>query len=61
MVVLLRVVIISSNVKFMGFPSGSAIKNPPVNAGEVDLIPGWERAPREGNDSPLQYSCLEIP
>ena len=41
-----------------GFPGGSAIKNLPANAGEVDSIPGSERCPREGNGNPLQYSCL---
>ena len=25
-----------------GVPGGSAVKNPPVNAGDPDLIPGWE-------------------
>ena len=25
-----------------GFPGGSAVKNPPMNAGDPDLIPGWE-------------------
>ena len=25
----------------MGFPGGSVIKNPPANAGELGLIPGW--------------------
>ena len=25
------------------------------------LIPGWGRCPGEGNDNPLQYSCLENP
>ena len=42
-----------------GFPGGSVVKNPPVNAGnagDTDLIPGQ---PRHGN--PLQYSCLENP
>ena len=38
---------------------GSAIKNPPANAEEAGLIPGWRRSPGEGNDNPLQYSCLE--
>ena len=28
--------------------------------GAVDLIPGWEKS-GEGNDNPLQYSCLENP
>ena len=35
------------------------IKNPPANAGDPGLIPGWGRSPGEGNDNPLQYSCLE--
>ena len=39
-----------------GFPGGSVVKNPPANAGDVDLIPGSERSPREGNCNPLQYS-----
>ena len=29
------------------------------NAGDLASIPGSERAPREGNGNPLQYSCLE--
>ena len=40
------------------------LKNPPDNArnaGELDSIPGSGRYPREGNDYPLQYSCLENP
>ena len=35
------------------------VKNLPANAGEADLIPGSGRSPGEGNDNPLQYSCLE--
>ena len=38
------------------------VKNPPANSGDIrdsDLIPGSGRSPREGNGSPLQYSCLE--
>ena len=35
------------------------VKNPPANAGCVGLIPGSRRSPGEGNDNPLQYSCLE--
>ena len=31
------------------------------NAGDLDSIPGWGRSPGEGNDNPLQYSCLENP
>ena len=29
--------------------------------GDVGLIPGFGRSPREGNGNPLQYSCLENP
>ena len=38
------------------------VKNPPANAGDirdVGLIPRSGRFPGGGNDSPLQYSCLE--
>ena len=48
----------------MGFPDGSVIKNPPVNAGDIrDMgsFPGSGRSPREGHGNPLQYSCLENP
>ena len=31
----------------MGFPGGSVVKNPPANAGDVDLIPGPGRSPVE--------------
>ena len=43
---------------------GSAVKNLPVNAGDVrDMgsIPVWGRAPGEGNGNPLHYACLENP
>ena len=42
-----------------GFPRGSVVKKPPVNAGDVSLIPGLGRSPGGGNGNPLQYSCLE--
>ena len=45
----------------MGFPSGSVVKNPPANAGDMGLILGSERSIGEGNGNPLQYSCLENP
>ena len=31
------------------------------NAGDLNLIPVLGRFPGEGNDNPLQYSCLENP
>ena len=37
----------------MGFPGGSAVKNPPANAGDMDSIPGSGRSPGEGNGYPL--------
>ena len=40
------------------------VKTPPANAGDrgdSGSIPGSGRFPGEGNDSPLQYSCLENP
>ena len=45
----------------MGFPDGSAIKNPPANAGDACSIPGTGRSPGEGNGNLLQYSCLGNP
>ena len=45
----------------LGFPGGSAVKNPPADAGDVGLIPGLGRSPRGGNGNPLQYSCQGIP
>ena len=42
----------------------SLVKNLSANAGDIrDLssIPGLKRDPEEGNDNPLQYSCLENP
>ena len=37
------------------------VKNLPVNAGDTGSNPGLGRSPREGNGTPLQYSCLEDP
>ena len=41
-----------------GFPGGSAVKNPPANAGAftggAGQIPGWGRSPGGGHGSPLQ-------
>ena len=40
------------------------VKNPRANAEDArdtGSIPGSGRSPREGNDTPLQYSCLENP
>ena len=37
------------------------LKNSPVNAGEVGLIPGLGRSFGGGHGNPLQHSCLENP
>ena len=42
-----------------GFPGGSDSKESACNAGDPGLIPRSGRSPGEGNDYPLQYSCLE--
>ena len=40
------------------------VKNLPTNTadtGDLGVIPGSGRSPREGNGNPLQCSCLENP
>ena len=44
---------------FLGFPGGSAGKEPAHNAGSPGSIPGLGRSPGEGKGYPLQYSDLE--
>ena len=44
---------------YQGFSGDSMVKNLPANVGDVGLIPGSGRSPREGNGNPLHYSCLE--
>ena len=46
---------------YVDFSRGSVVKNLPANAGDMGLILGLERFPGEGNDNPVQYSCLENP
>ena len=41
------------------FPSGSVVKNPSANAGDVGSISGFARSPGRRNGNPRQYSCLE--
>ena len=40
------------------FPDGSVVENPPVNAGDIDLIPGVGKICWNKKWQPLQYSCL---
>ena len=42
--------------------SGSVVKNPPANVGDIrdaGSIPGSGRSPEGGHGNPFQYSCLE--
>ena len=44
--------------------AGSVVKNPHADAGDAadaGSIPGLGRSPGEGNENPLQSSCLENP
>ena len=34
------------------------VKNPPANSGDAGSIPGSGKYLGEGNNNPLQYSCL---
>ena len=43
----------------MGFPGGSDSKESICNAGDLGLIPGVGKSPREEDSYPLQYSGLE--
>ena len=40
-------------------PGGSDGKASACNVGDLGSIPRLGRSPGEGNDNPLQYSCLE--
>ena len=44
-------------INVFGFPGGSVAENLSANARDADSIPESGRHPREGNGSPLQYSC----
>ena len=43
----------------MDFPGGSDGKASAFNVGDLGSMPRSGRSPGEGNDNPLQYSCLE--
>ena len=44
---------------YIDFLGGSDGKESACNEGDLVSIPGSRRCPVEGNDNPLQYSCLE--
>ena len=43
---------------YLGLPRWLSGKESACQAGDSDLAPGSGRSPGEGNDKPLQYSCL---
>ena len=45
----------------MGFSGGSDGKESTCNVGDLSSVLGSGRCPGEGNDNPLQYSCLGNP
>ena len=45
---------------FLGFPFGSAVKEPTCNAGDLSSVPGLGRSPGERKGYLLQYSDLEL-
>ena len=45
----------------VGFPGGSAVKNPPANAGDAGLIPGSERSLEEEMATHSSILAWEIP
>ena len=48
-------------INWMDYPGASPVRDLPVNAGDVGLMPGLGGSPGEGNGNPLQYSCLGHP
>ena len=45
----------------MSFLVLQRLKPSACNVGDLGSIPGSGRSPEEGNNNPLQYSCLENP
>ena len=56
-----RFVIHSLSLVQKSFSGGSYGKESACNAGDLGLIPGLERSPREGHGNTLQYCCQENP
>ena len=52
-------VLLSGISDLLCFPDGSDGKESACSAGDPDSVPGSERSPGEGNNNPLQYSCLQ--
>ena len=48
-----------NNMDFHALLNGTDGKESGCNVGDLGLIPGWRRSPREENGYPPQYYCLE--
>ena len=46
---------------FLGFSGGSEVKESAHNAGDMGLIPGLGRSPKEGLWQPTPVFCLKNP
>ena len=52
---------LSKYIRIIGLPRWLNGKESACNAGDVCSVLGLRRSPREGNDNPVQYSCLGDP
>ena len=52
--------IVWAGARAVACPGGSAVKNPPANAGDSNLICGSGRSPGEGTGYLLQYSWASL-
>ena len=53
--------VVSSCCMHLGFPGGSAVKNPPANAGDVGLIPGLGKPLEKEMATHASVLAWEIP
>ena len=58
----IKLIIMESSRVELGFPGGSVIKNPPVNAGDTGSIPGSRRSfgGRIGSPTPVFLSAQRV-
>ena len=49
------------DIHIIDYPCWLSGKESACNAGDLDLILGWERSSGEGNSNTFQYSCLGNP
>ena len=52
---------LNAHIVLLGFLRSSDGKESASSVGNLDSVPVWGRSSGEGNDNPVQYSCLENP